>query len=1087
MPLARDILTRNEKTDISASDILAKHPVDFSDYRLPQPADITRVDPSFAEIDRRPIIEGMIQDLEKFTGAPKSQYEKPVVIDSKFKGMFGMRVPLEQPLTPEQQKYTEQTPVEQAGGQLLRAAGRFGLGAVGFLTDIPGKLVNPGDYVEGDGSYWDNLWKLLKQEGTGLREMTGDFIPTVDFLIRRLGGNLDPSADIWRNSPVTRLAELIAGKPMTQENYQEAINRFYEAPETPLFVQAIGTGLARGGLKAGRAIAPKIGRKVRAQPLEHRGFTEQPLPEPGTKRIEADYQTEGLKPIETRPVEVAPTVKPPVALLAGEKSPVPAMPTVGGGLIPSEVVTKAADATRKAMITITEATSEIIQKAKTPPIIKEGVIQAREVMIEHDRQIRRAESTASLFKKTIEDAVPTDSRQMLMLHAFEQGKGSKHWRQLNGTERDLVNWALREKSKLDRYIDEHKVLDRLKMPEGMHHISHWWNDPKTGKPFAFKYGKTSKATPLAKQRTIPTFEAGIAKGMTPATTNLGEIIGQSWESVVRAQQSREMFKTLHNVGAAVEGTIQLTKGGKLKPIRMVERWDKLKKQGLEDGYVRYSHEALDKPLAFKSADGTLVQLKGAVGVRKELYPFVQAYLENPKYNTFDQLNFATKSLKLGVSLFHVMSLGAQEIANFRVPFVNIGRGLKLRKDLGPTVRLLHQEGLEVLKGYEDLGYRNSFFEGANLGGKIGNVALVPVTKMRDFIFNVVQPGMKTSFAVDMYNKLLPKYMEKGLTKEQLARDVVKKADGHFSGEHYKRALLETNRFMVKSYFSPEMRRWWQRMLLSPTWQREHLLVAKNVTKSFMPDKFIKKLGLEEIGPIKSQYRRYALGGIMMVGAADLYNYMTTLQMDGEGKHLWENPKGKGFAIRARWDEPDYKTTDKNGKTRTIKGGSGYIRPLKSVFEIAEWFAKPADKLSYKLSPAMSALLAQFPVGAGFGSRYEGWDLPKRTKDFLFDVATPITVNQFTDWYKGRKSTPGAVLPFFGMPTSKVKRRDFYAERREILDLFLKGDKKEANQRILLWNKNPKNIPFTDKYINPEVVKRRAEALALTEAKKKENE
>jgi hypothetical protein len=440
-------------------------------------------------------------------------------------------------------------------------------------------------------------------------------------------------------------------------------------------------------------------------------------------------------------------------------------------------------------------------------------------------------------------------------------------------------------------------------------------------------------------------------------------------------------------------------------------------------------------------------MKGAVGVQKELYPFVKAYVESPNYGTLSQLNFASKSMKLGISLFHVVSLGFQELANLRTPFVHIPEGLKIRKNLTPTTKLLHQEGLELFKGYEDLGYRNQFFEGTTNLGKAGNVATWPISKMRDFIFEIVQPGMKTSFADMQFRKMLPEYLKKAgekLTPEEVmaryeqgkpipeaalkcAREVVQKADGHFSGEHYKRSLLETNKWMVQAYFTPSARKAWQTALLSPTWQREHLLVAKNVAKSFMPDSMIRKLGLSEMGPIKSQYRRYALGGLMIVGAVDLWNQMATLEMDGKSKHIWENPPGKGFAVRAWWDEPDYVTTTKDGERKVIRGGPAYIRPLKSLFEVAEWAHDPFRKAAYKLSPMVSAIGQQF-----FGQKqYGGYEsLPERAGDFLWHVSTPIVVDQAVAVAKGRKTTEGAILPFFGMPTSKVKKPTLKELRRQ---------------------------------------------------------
>ena len=693
----------------------------------------------------------------------------------------------------------------------------------------------------------------------------------------------------------------------------------------------------------------------------------------------------------------------------------------------------------KAMKDISASTAQIIESTKVKPEIHKGVKVAKEAMIEHDRNIRAAEFTSKQLEKVVKEVVPKEDRQMEMVHAYEQKMRGKHWDNLTKIEKGVVKWAAQEKAKLNKYIKDNNVLEMMES-KNINHIFHHWINPVSGKPYAAVYGKFSKGLPQAKQRTVLTYETGINEaGLKPATTNLGKLIGIEWEAATRANSARQLFKELHGIKGDPEMSIELTRGKPPCPVRMVERWDKLQKQGLSDSYIRYDSPFLDKTMAFKSSDGTMIRMKGAVGVQKDLYPFVRAYIESPVYGNLSNLNFASKSLKLGISMFHVVSLGMQELANFRVPFVHIPKGLKLRKELGSTTKLLHQEGLELFKGYEDLGYQNTFFEGATIVGKSGNVVAWPVTKMRDFIFNVVQPGMKTSFADMQFRKLLPRYLKKAgetMTAEKVmvryeqgkpvpvsarvcARDVVKKSDGHFSGEHYKRSLLETNRFMVKLYFSPEAKKFWQAALLSPTWQREHLLVAKNVAKSFMPDSMIKKLGMEEIGLIKSQYRKYALGGIMIVGAVDLWNQMSTQVMDGESKHIWENPEGKGFAVRAWWDEPDYTITTKNGQRRTIKGGPGYIRPLKSLFEVAEWGKDPIKKVSYKLSPMVSAIGQQL-----FGIRgYKGIeDIPERLWDFTFDVTTPIVVNQAILAAEGKKAIPGVVTSFFGMPASKAKRK-----------------------------------------------------------------
>jgi len=486
-------------------------------------------------------------------------------------------------------------------------------------------------------------------------------------------------------------------------------------------------------------------------------------------------------------------------------------------------------------------------------------------------------------------------------------------------------------------------------------------------------------------------------------------------------------------------SIVLQEGKPPKPIRMVEDWNKLEKQGLTDGYTRYDSKFLDKAVTFESSDGRLVTFKNSVGVKDEIYPFVRSYIENPTYGKLSELNFASKSLKLGASLFHVVSLGMQELANLRTPFVHIPKGNRLIKSLSPEMRLLHQEGFEMFKGYEDLGGKKKFFENDSGLSKLGNVVTWPITKMRDFIFEYVQPGMKASFGDYLLRKVLTKDLEKTpykyedimkmyeegkpLPKVALdsVRDVVQKIDGHFSGEDFKRGMLESSRFMTKLYFTPEARVKWQAALLSPTWQREHLMVAKNVAKSFMTDKMIEKLGRRPMGAIKAEYRKYALGATMMIGSVDMWNYMATQQMDGKAKHIWENPPGKGFSVRAWWDEPAYNKKDKNGKIIHVPSAHAYIRPLKSVFEVAEWVHDPIAKASYKIAPMVTAVGEQMfnPT-----RKYVGLpDIPKRIWDFIIDTTTPIVADQLIKTIKKQQSVKATVLPFVGLPVSRDNKKE----------------------------------------------------------------
>ena len=813
-------------------------------------------------------------------------------------------------------------------------------------------------------------------------------------------------------------------------------------------------------------------------------------------------------PVEAQPVaklEVVPEKQIGVGKkgeVIGKKEMLGEKPTELGfmGITP-EAVKTLGESTAKSMRSVSAATSRMIQDVKTPPEIVKGVKAVKETLTEHDRFTRQAEATSTLLKRTVEKAVPKKDRQMLVAHAIEHKMKGPFWDRLTAPEKELARQLSREKTKLDQFVEENKVLELLPESEKIRHLSHFWIDSKTGKPFKAMYGKFTKALPQAKPRKIQDYATGMKAtpdnplgvgkgGIKPSTTNPGEMIGLGWQSVMRAYQTRQAIKNIYNIGADPKTSIKLTVKGEPRLIRMLERWDLLEKQGLTEGYTRYSHYALDKPIIFKDAGGNLTKIKGPVGVLNEIYPHLRAYMENPTYNAFDNLVSVSRSAKLGLSMFHAVSLAAQETALSlgklvtghpvaaarRIPFTAIPRGLKYRKEMGSVERLLYQEGLELHRHTEQMG-GEKFFRGVGIPSKAGNVITAPVKLGRDFIFGVVQPGMKTAFAHDTFLEILPKYLKdvknpstkldwtkaevieafdagKTIPKEALkaARQAVQMADGHFSGEHWQRSLLETNRFMAKAYFSPTARTAWSRGLLSPTWQREHLLVAKNVAKSFMPDKLISKMKLAEIHPAaKAEYRQYLYGAVAVIGAVDVWNLMTTKMMDGESKHLWENPEGKGFAVMAPWNEPDYTITTEDGKTKTIKGGAAYIRPLKSLFEVAEWVHHPIRKFSYKLNPYVSAIIAQMPNNKY--RNYKGMkDIPERAMDFMFDVAEPISVTQLVDVAKGKKKWPSAVFPFFGMPTSKIKAPSKADVRRDIKKALKEGDFAEAHEKALQWNK-----------------------------------
>lgn len=684
---------------------------------------------------------------------------------------------------------------------------------------------------------------------------------------------------------------------------------------------------------------------------------------------------------------------------------------------------------------------EMVQNLKIEPYAESGVGAAKQAMIAHHAKIREPELFTRVFTDEFQRVVPDPSRQSLVMHALQQKRNPKFWDQLTEKEKGVVEWVEKEADRIDTFVRENKVLsdEVLEQPTSTstRYLFQWWRDPKTGDPYQSKYGKFSKTLPQAKQRKFKTYEEGIAAGLEPVTFNVGRIIGETWQSVIRAHQSRQMHDAVSQIEVLNPGLqVKRSSMGLPKQARMIEKWKHLEEAGIIDDYVMSTDHFWNKALTY--IPGTekypTMMLRQPIGIHKELYPFWKAYHDSPTYGNFAKFVFTTKSMKL-LSLFHGVQLGVNQAATGHIPFVGIPRALKRWKEADPTVRLLHKHGLDMPGRYEDINYLDLYkFKNRSVLGKIGNVALKPVEWNAKLLFQHMQPGMKMQFAYTKFHKLLPEYEQKGLSRETCARDVVKAADQFFSGEDYKRAMLETNKYMARFYFGATARKAWQMAMISPTWQRENIILVKNVLKSMIPESLVEKAGLQQLGPSKSIYRKYALGAFVgMYGAANLYNYMMTKEMDGEAKFMWENPHP--FGVRAPWNTPEYTIKRSDGTERRVPGGRPvYIRPFKTIVEVPEFFFGHRDpkestisnmgtsmikKAGYKVAPWLSMTAKMF-----YGYQYNQPSLKTRIIDWMKGVFAPITYEQVEDWIEGKKTPQDVLGSFFGMPTGTISLNEF---------------------------------------------------------------
>ena len=529
----------------------------------------------------------------------------------------------------------------------------------------------------------------------------------------------------------------------------------------------------------------------------------------------------------------------------------------------------------------------------------------------------------------------------------------------------------------------------------------WWKNPKTGEPYYPMYGRVAKGAPQLKQRKIESYEAGIEKGLVPASKNPAELIANSAVALSRAAASRTMLKALMSTESDIDGALlRSARSTEAKPLRIIESWKKLKDQNLTDGYVRFHHFALDKPLVFRSKTGATFMVKGDIGVQKELFPYVKAYIENPTYGAFSKLNFATKSLKL-MSGFHVLSLSWQSIAGSpgmsKIPIYNVLRGLSQIKDGGETLKMLYRNGLE-LRGYADVGQKyGSIFEQMEQS-KILRIPAKILQATQKFTFDVVHPGIKVNTAFNVFDNLVSNKesrLERPLNeseKDEIAKHTVNYVNRLFSGEDYRTALLQTNQWMAKYFYSPDYRKYWQAALISPQWQKAHIGMVQDIAGSIFTKKGRAK-------PTASLYRQYFMNALAIYGVANLYNYIETKNMDGKGKLMFQN-EGNAFGVRAPYNDPD--------------GRKVYFRPLKSIFEVPELLADPIGKTLSKLAPWITTVARQInPLNR---NKYKGWaGVPARIKDVAKDLLAPMAVSTITD---KSKATPSKYLSIIGLPTAK---------------------------------------------------------------------
>lgn len=700
--------------------------------------------------------------------------------------------------------------------------------------------------------------------------------------------------------------------------------------------------------------------------------------------------------------------------------------------------------------------SDILKRATISKDTKATVGEATQTMLQHHREIRDSNILSDILETTFKDRVPDVERWETITNAAEQGPTSKWWKELSKDEVEVANWVRTESAKLEQFVRDNEIMDLPDRNDGSAYLYHWLLD-KNNNPALPNYGKFARSGPQFKQRTYNTIEELMDNGKEMVTMNPGRLLGEAWKSVVRVHQTKEMLRNLHRMEAP--DILPIVENGNTRPAGMLESWSTIKQQGLEEYYTRVDHkktnDVISKDIVVPIGRKTSRVLKTDMGVLNEVHPFVQSYIESPTYGKMAKFVFAAKGAKL-FGFFHPAVLAKNSLLTGYNPFTGIVKGGKLLKDINnETVLLLRRNGLNA-SGFEDIGFNTKQaleFDNASLLGKAGNVATYIPRGVQHMIFDVIHPNIKTYIAHGEFIKRWPELRDKGLTRDQAAREVVRFTDQLLSGEDYKMALLESSRFAAKYYYSASMRKAHQMTWLSPTWQVEHIRMFMESVKASFPEAVYNKY--KDIQPgnmrlmrefersqVSKTYRKYLAGAMAMYTAYNLANYATTKYMDGEGKFIFQNEEGKRLGhVRLPFNHPD--------------GTKAFAYPMKSVMEVPGAMGALIDgdfsKFLSKLNPVISETVQQAYNVDQFGDKlYEDWEdvnLADKAIKWMDDVWSPISVTTIIDAAKNNKSTLGVVLSQFSFPVSKGYQGGEWGKKLDDFRINFNGNRQETSEKV----------------------------------------
>jgi len=479
-----------------------------------------------------------------------------------------------------------------------------------------------------------------------------------------------------------------------------------------------------------------------------------------------------------------------------------------------------------------------------------------------------------------------------------------------------------------------------------HYVPHFWEKGFRSESellddfFGDKSARAAFHSIHERKRFIPTYQAGIDKGLTPKTMDIGEILPMYLKAIDNAKRNNVVFHAMKR--EIMPGTgFPVIMGSRKAPA----------------SYVPINHPRFNGMLAHPEAAPFIKMMFGSKST-------------GPIFNGVMGLNFLMKRMAVSLSGFHAKALimsnamagglekGLKHPIKSTKDFYNMLQGkspalnlLYSKADTGASrqLDLLLREGL-IINSVDDVG-SDTFYSSLttitnaldNGIEKVGNVVGSPLLAVKGVVKGVerlnrltdgmmwdrIYTGMKIQTAMDKATSLAAKH---NISEREAARYAAEFTNDAFGGLNWAQlANNVTGRYasqMAMAMAGKKGRQNMQIAMFAPDWTVANVRVAGKA--------FANKNPIQ-----RSLYQGYLTRGmIMFVIGADALNYTIT------GHHIWENEDpttvelgdGRRMTISKQLMEPAHWVTDP--QKSALNKMSSMIRTGGELMTGREWMAGP---------------------------------------------------------------------------------------------------------------------------------------------------